>query len=149
MESFEAYGGSSNQNDEKMSETSASSSTDVGNSLVLANHNTYNVNPLIPITSTVPMEIDERIMNLRPSSSSLSTDHHLVNYSPQAPNIVHGQYQYPNDAPYFLSHFSDLKQPQQQPLNVLPGSMQATFSDGLWGWNAISSASKDYSNLFK
>ncbi|CAI9764517.1 unnamed protein product [Fraxinus pennsylvanica] len=154
MESSEAYGGSSNQNDEKMSETNASNSTDFENSLVLSNHNTFNTNPLVPITSTVPMQInsmenDERITILRPRSYSLSTDHHLLNYSPQASDIIQDQQRYPNDVPYFLSHFSTLKHPQPQPLNVLPGSIQATFSDGLWDWNANSAASKDYSNLFK
>ncbi|CAA2991616.1 NAC domain-containing 35 [Olea europaea subsp. europaea] len=177
MERFQAYGVSSQQTDEKMSETSASSSTaDIGTSLPLSKHNSYNVNPLVPMSTSIPtpnsMELDNRMMQLHGSkqtcSSSLAPNcstlliasssshnnaiddlHKLVNYSQQASiNREPNHQQYPNNVPDLLSHFSTLQSQQPQSLNMIPGSFQASLSDRLWDWNAIQEANKEY-NPFK
>ncbi|KAI3445527.1 hypothetical protein Pfo_002192 [Paulownia fortunei] len=180
MDIFQAnYGGSPQQTDGKVSETSPSSSTDVGTSLGLSHQNSYSINPLVPMASSTiaaapsSAEDDHRTMlhhskqacnssDLSPhcptifsSSSSQAIDdlHKLVNnYSQQAASINHANHQY--NVPNLLPHFSNLQpepEPQQAPpaLNVVPGSLQAAFSDRLWDWSVISEASKDYTNLFK
>ncbi|KAI3448393.1 hypothetical protein Pfo_005058 [Paulownia fortunei] len=180
MEGFQAsYGGSPQQTDGKISETSPCSSTDIGTPLPLSKHNSYTINPLVPMASTIPpptsVEDDHTMILLQSkqacnsslapncttmfaSSSSHAIDdlHKLVdinNYSQQATLANHENPQYLNYVPNLLSNFSTLQpQPQPQPpvaLNVVPGSFQAAFSDRLWDWNAISEASKDFTNLFK
>ncbi|KAL2460623.1 NAC domain containing protein 35 [Abeliophyllum distichum] len=72
VERFQAYGISSQQTDEKMSETSASSSTtDIGTSLGLSKHNSYNINPLAPMSTPIPnqnsIELETRMMKLHQS----------------------------------------------------------------------------------
>ncbi|KAL8541885.1 hypothetical protein ACS0TY_002942 [Phlomoides rotata] len=54
------------------------------------------------------------------------------------------------NAPNLASHFPTLQpQPAAAALNVLPASFPAAYSDRLWEWNAISEASKDFTNTFK
>ncbi|CAA3030515.1 NAC domain-containing 35 [Olea europaea subsp. europaea] len=172
MERFQAYGLSSQQTDEKMSEASGSSSTaDIGTSLDLSKHSSYNINPLIPMSTPNSIELEDRMMQLnqlKQTSSSLALNcstlfasssshnaiddlHKLVNYSQQASiNHESDHQQYPNHVPDLLSHFSTLQsqQPQSLSLNMIPGSFQAALPDRVWDWNAIQEANKDY-NLFK
>ncbi|XP_073030406.1 uncharacterized protein [Primulina eburnea] len=161
-----------------MSESSPSSSTNVGTSLALSNPNSYNLNnPLLHMASTIdaaaPSSVErERMILLQnysqkigttifanPSSSHAIDDlHKLVNtYSTNQEN-----HHFSNNiiVPGLLSHFTTLQpQPQPQPqqqqqqqvaLNVIPGSIEAAYSDRLWDWNSISDqASKDYNSHFK
>ncbi|XP_073126375.1 NAC domain-containing protein 22-like [Henckelia pumila] len=156
-----------------ISESSPSSSTNVGTSLALSNPNSYNLNPLLHMASTIdaaaPSSAErERMSTLlqnnsqqicttifaNPTSSSHAIDdlHKLVNnYS-----INQENHHFSNNiiVPGLLSHFSTLQpQPQQQQqlaLNVIPGSIQAAYSDRLWDWNSISDQpSKDYNSHFK
>ncbi|CAI9770178.1 unnamed protein product [Fraxinus pennsylvanica] len=172
-EKFQAYGVSSQQTDEKMSEASGSSSTaDIGTSLDLSKHDSYNINPLVPMSTPNSIELENRMMQLHQSkqicSSSLAPNcstlfasssshnaiddlHKLVNYSQQASfNHEPDHQQYPNNVPDLLSHFSTLQSQQTQSLalNMIPGSFQAALPERLWDWNAIQEANKDY-NLFK
>lgn len=154
-----------------MSESSPCSSTNVGTSLALSNLNSYNLYPLLHMASTIdaaaPSSVERESMTLlqnnsqqicttifaNPSSSHAIDDlHKLVNnYSTNQEN-----HHFSNNiiVPGLLSHFSTLQpQPQQQHQlapNVIPGSIQAAYSDRLWDWNSISDqASNDYNSHFK
>ncbi|PIN03657.1 hypothetical protein CDL12_23819 [Handroanthus impetiginosus] len=156
------YGGSSQQNDAKIVESSPSSSADIGTNLALSQQNSYAISPIVPMdqTPSISPDDDHRIMMMQQSKNSCSNMifssssshaiddlHKLVNnYSINHEN--HDQY---NINPNILvPHFSNLQPPapQQQAVLALPGSLQAAFSDRLWDWSGVSEAGKDYTNLF-
>lgn len=95
------------------------------------------------------------------SHANIDDLHRLVmnfNYSqqqyPSLPNHDHTIHPNMINAPHNLaSHFPTLQpqpQPQPQPpLNLVPASFPAAFSDRLWEWNTISEANKDFTNPFK
>ncbi|XP_073027603.1 protein FEZ-like [Primulina eburnea] len=154
-----------------MSESSPSSSTNVGTSLALSKSHSYNLNPLLHMASTIdaaaPSSVErDRMILLHNNSQQICTTifansstshaiddlHKLVNNH----SINQENHQFSNNiiVPTLLSRFSTLQpQPQQQQqfaLNVIPGSIQAAYSDRLWDWNSISDqASKDYNSHFK
>lgn len=172
MDIFQAnYGGGSPQQiDGKLSEASPTSSTDIsiGTSLALSHRNSYSINPLIPIVSPLAAADDSHRVMLQQSkqpcpttifaaasnSNAIDDLHKLVhNYSSsqQSASIGHENHHHynPTNAPNLLSHLAAL-QPQPEAVNVVPTSLPApAYSDRLWEWNAISEASKDYTNLFK
>ncbi|XP_059648336.1 NAC domain-containing protein 35-like [Cornus florida] len=164
-EGFQAFGEQSEQVEtEKTSETSGSSSTEVGTALGLSKHNSCIT--LDPTTATVlapalATEEDRLLLHQsRIQTCSLSrdcttivtgsslvspnaNDHHhglhgLVNY--QQASMLNHQQQYHNHHNH-LFQFSTL-----QPL---PGSLQAVFADRMWGWNSISEENKEYTSPFK
>ncbi|CAK9137426.1 unnamed protein product [Ilex paraguariensis] len=172
IERFQALTGSqAKQIDEKMSETSGSSSTDVGTALGLSNHNSYiELAPnLMNTTVETPASTDEDTMSLLDQSrqttvpkgyfstsifmgsSSMQSNgvddlHRLVSY--QQDSINH-QEQYHHVHP---SQFSNLLAPPQSlALNMMPAAHQATYSDQYyqWDWSSISETSKDYGSPFK
>lgn len=156
----------------KISDSSPSSSTDIGTSLALSHQNSYSINPLAPIVDdhhhhhpTLLQQSKQAcptIFSATSSSNAIDDLHKLVhNYSSQQSAVIshethHHHYSInPTNVPNLLSHFAVLQQPpqqQQQPeaagvaLNVVPA---AAYSDRLWEWNAVPEASKDYNNLFK
>ncbi|KAL1534959.1 NAC domain-containing protein 35-like isoform X3 [Salvia divinorum] len=144
------YAGSPQQTDGKLSESSPTSSTDIGTSLALSHQTSYSINPLAPADEMLqqskqpifagasnPNAIDDlhklvhNYSSLQQSASAIGDEnqHHLYNTTPA-------------NAPNLLSQFTAL-QPQTE---VVPA---AAYSDRLWEWGAISEAGKDYSNLFK
>lgn len=135
------------QDQTSTSRTSPSSSTDIGTS----HHISYTITPL-------PSIVDDHHQSMKqqncPTIFSNNVDdlHKLVhNYSSSSSQQpMSHQYNIPttNVPPNLLSHFTALP-PQPEPeLNVVVPA--AAYSDRLWEWNAISEASKDYSNdLFK
>uniref|UniRef100_A0A5B7BDS6 NAC domain-containing protein n=1 Tax=Davidia involucrata TaxID=16924 RepID=A0A5B7BDS6_DAVIN len=146
MERFQALGGQSQQAEaEKMStETSGSSSTDVGTALGFSSPPNSYIS-LVPNCTTTP--------NFTTASSFVAPNigvddlHRLVNY--QQASINHDQQQYHNHHDQIHpSQFSTTLQPQSQSLalNTLPGSLQAAFPDRLWEWTE---ANKDYNSPFK
>lgn len=173
IERFQAFGGNPQQLDERLSEASGSSSTDIGTSLRLSKHNTFI--SLAPMTTTlsvgVPSSVveDDRVMLHQPKqlctttvapdctnifagssfvptmNTTLDDLHRLVNF--QQASMSQHQQQYHNN-PSHPSQFSSLQPQVQQPLalNMLPGPLQAAFTDRLWDWNSINEASKDFNN---
>ncbi|KAL1564893.1 NAC domain-containing protein 35 [Salvia divinorum] len=132
--------------DGKLSETSPTSSTDIGTSLALSHRSSYTINPLAPIAidgrskQPCPTEMFAAASN----SNAIDDLHKLVhNYSSSI-----GHYN-PANTPNLVSEFTAL-QPQAAAHGVVPA---AAYSDRLWEWGAISEseseAGKDLSNLFK
>ncbi|CAK9177839.1 unnamed protein product [Ilex paraguariensis] len=171
IEKFQAFAGTQSQQiDEKMIETSGSSSTDVATALGLSNHGSYSELVQMTATAAPPAPMDEDGMLLQQSSqttipkSYFSTNiftgsplmqqngvddlHRLISY--QHASINHQQQYHNHPIQTQLSQFSTLlPQPQSLSGNMLPGSNQTTFSDKLWDWSSITEASKDYNCPFK
>ncbi|XP_059652137.1 NAC domain-containing protein 35 [Cornus florida] len=175
-EQLQTFGGQTQQVEtEKMSETSGSSSNEIGTALGLSKHTT-SYTALTPMTTAfaplMPMEEDRMLLHhpkqvpslLIPncttilsgtsfvSPNSVDDLHRLVNY--QQVSINHQQQYYQNQLQHLSSQFSSTLQPQSQSmlaLNPLPGSFQAVgFSDRLWDWNSVTDATnKDYTSPFK
>ncbi|XP_052194167.1 NAC domain-containing protein 35-like [Diospyros lotus] len=169
--SFQALGGPNNsqvaddRSTEKMSETSGSSSTDVG--LSKHNYNSYmemapmasmeqqSKQLLIPNCTTVFTGTNPNF-NLVPQNynyNSVDELHRLVSYHQQQGNSIHHHYHHQQQQQHFYynpsSQFSTL-QPQPQPQPLPQGALQAAFLDSrLWDWSAIDEGNKDYTSPFK
>ncbi|KAH6818974.1 NAC domain containing protein 35 [Perilla frutescens var. frutescens] len=156
--------------DGKITETSPSSSTDIGTSLALSHHQHNNVNSSYSINPLAPINIvdDHPTMKQQPncpaifSNNTIDDLHKLVhNYSSsssqQSAAAINHHYNPTTNHVVppninLLSHFTALQpqpeaepQPQQAGLGVNVVAA-AAYSDRLWEWNAI----KDYNNdLFK
>ncbi|CDO97677.1 unnamed protein product [Coffea canephora] len=154
MERFQAFVGNPQQLDEKLSETSGSSCTDIGTSLGLSKHNTFM--SLAPMTTTLSQLCSTTLApdcttifagsSFVPTVNTTLDDlHRLVNF--QQASMSQHQQQYHNN-PNHPSQFSSLQPQVQQSLalNMLPGPLQAAFTDRLWDWNSINEASKDFNN---
>ncbi|KAI3701910.1 hypothetical protein L6452_27375 [Arctium lappa] len=174
--SFHSFDGqTSNQNDDKLSETSGSSSTDiVGTALGLSspiNPSSYN-----NIITSFPPQTSSLIPHCTPTASlfpnSVDDLHRIISYQQASVNN-------PTSQPFHIHHnynqhkFSPnnnlLLQPQLQPqplqpqsqmqphsqallaLNNLAGEVQvSTFPERLWDWNPMpTQGNKDYTNPFK
>lgn len=182
IENFQAFVGNPQQMEEKLSETSGSSSTDIGASLGLSKHNNTFIS-LAPMTTTLsvsaptsledPDDPDRVFLHHQPKQpcSTLAPDnptifagpsfvpsntiddlHRLVNF--QNASLSHHQQQYHNNPNHSSQLFSTLQAPplpqsSSLALNMLPGSLQAAFTDRLWDWNSINEASKDFNSPFK
>ncbi|XP_057808400.1 NAC domain-containing protein 35-like [Salvia miltiorrhiza] len=149
-----SYGGSPQQTDGKLSETSPTSSADIGTSLALSHGTSFSINPLAPIVAGEDGHLQQQpktIFSTAASSSNAIDDLHkfVQNYSSSQQAIGHESHHHYNP-PNLVSHFAAL-QPETQELGAVPASLPAAaaYSDRLWEWSGISEAGKDYSNLFK
>ncbi|CAK7357233.1 unnamed protein product [Dovyalis caffra] len=164
---------------EKMSETDASSSSDVPTALGLSKHNINAYHPIPPISTSLglPASVEEGMFlnqskslvpnctNLFTVTSSMSSNpvddlHRLVNY--QQASISHhhhqDQQQQQQQQQFYLlqppqhqpSQLSSMA-PQSQPLHLsmLPNMLPTTFQDRLWEWNQMPDSNRDYNNPFK
>ncbi|KAJ6932544.1 NAC domain-containing protein 35-like [Populus alba x Populus x berolinensis] len=181
VERFQPFVGQSSQQIEmeKMSETDASSSSDVTTALGLSKHNSNAYHPTLPISNSLglPASVGEGMFlnlpkqassslipsftNLFSVTSSVSSSpvddlHRLLNYQQASINHHHQQQQ--------QQQFYLLQQPQHQssqlssmtpqtsqqlPLNMLPDLLPPTFPDRLWEWNQMPEANRDFNNPFK
>ncbi|KAG6408649.1 hypothetical protein SASPL_131667 [Salvia splendens] len=125
------------QTDGKLSESSPTSSADIGTSLALSHRTSYPIHPLAPGDEMLQQSKQPIFAN----PNAIDDLHKLVhNYSSCQQSDQSQLHLYntpPANAPNLLSQFTAL-QPQT-----------AAYSDRLWEWGAISEAWKDYSNLFK
>ncbi|XP_071729780.1 uncharacterized protein [Rutidosis leptorrhynchoides] len=167
---------SSNQNDDKLSETSGSSTTDiVGTALGLSSpiNHCYNnfITSFPPIATTLPPQT----ASLLPSSTSIFPSNvddlnRIISYQQACVNNpasqafhIQNNYQHKftsnllSQQPQLQLQSQQLQlQPQLQhqqallALNNLAGEVQVTFPERLWEWNSMpSEGSKDYTNPFK
>ncbi|PWA70424.1 No apical meristem (NAM) protein [Artemisia annua] len=171
--SYEAQ--NSNQNDDKLSETSGSSTTDiVGTALGLSSpinpsYNNY-ITPFQPINTTLTQPSSSNIGPLTASSSVFPNNvddlHRIISYQQASVNNPASQaFHIQNYQPKFANNLLLQPQPQLQPqqlqqqshhqqallsLNNLAGEGQVNFPDRLWDWNPMpSEGNKDYTNPFK
>lgn len=171
--SYEAQ--NSNQNDDKLSETSGSSTTDIaGTALGLSSpinpsYNNY-ITPFQPINTTLTQPSSSNIGPLTASSSVFPNNvddlHRIISYQQASVNNPASQaFHIQNYQPKFSNNLFLQPQPQLQPqqlqqqsqhqqallsLNNLAGEGQVNFPDRLWDWNPTpSEGNKDYTNPFK
>jgi len=181
LERFQPFVGQSSQQIEmeKMSETDASSSSDVTTALGLSKHNSNAYHPTPPISNSLglPASVGEGMFLNLPkqassslipsftnlfsvtssvSSSPLDDLHRLLNY--QQASINHHHHQQQQQQFYLLqqpqhqsSQLSSMtpQTSQQLPLNMLPELLPPTFPDRLWEWNQMPEANRDFNNPFK
>lgn len=152
------------QNDDKLRETSGSSTTDlVGTSLGLSspiNHSYNNfINSFPPITTTLPPHTSSLV---QPTVFPNTVDdlHRIISYqqasvnnpASQAFHIQNYQYKFSNNL-FPQAQVQPQPHHQQQALlalNNLAGEVQVTFPDRLWEWNPMpSEGNKEYTNPFK
>ncbi|KAI3805277.1 hypothetical protein L1987_27504 [Smallanthus sonchifolius] len=149
----------SNQNDDKLSETSGSSTTDIvgtalglSNNITPSNYNNYvtsfpnisQTSSLIPAPTTsssvFPNTVDDLHRIISYQQASVNQAFHIQNYQHKLSNNM-------------LLQPQPQQQQQQQALlalNNLTGDVQVAFPDRLWEWNPMpGEGSKDYTNPFK
>ncbi|KAG6406349.1 hypothetical protein SASPL_133949 [Salvia splendens] len=126
------------QTDGKLSESSPTSSTDIGTSHALSHRTSYAIDPLAPGEEMLQQSKQPIFAN----PNAIDDFHKLVhNYSSsqQSASAIGNESQlhlYNTPPANLLSQFTAL-QPQT-----------AAYSDRLWEWGAIPEAGKDYSSLF-
>ncbi|XP_076938237.1 uncharacterized protein LOC143606315 [Bidens hawaiensis] len=151
-------GQNSNQNDDKLSETSGSSTTDiVGTNLGLSNTITPSYSNYATSFPTINATLPPHTPSIYPNT--VDDLHRIINYQQASVNNVASQAFHIQNYQHKLSN-NMLLQPQLQPqpqqqsshlaLNNLAGEDQVTFPDRLWEWNSMpGEGSKDYTNPFK
>ncbi|KAK9076943.1 hypothetical protein SSX86_005278 [Deinandra increscens subsp. villosa] len=160
----------SNQNDDKLSETSGNSTTDiVGTALGLSSTLTPTYTNYVTSFPTMAATLPPHTSSLLPptaSSSIFSNNtvddlHRIISYQQASVNNLASQtfpiqsYQHKLSSNMVLQPQSQLQLQQQQQavaaLNNLAGEVQGSFPDRLWEWNPIpgDQESKDYTNPFK
>lgn len=141
---------------EKMSETSASSTTEIGNTnLSLSKHDICpnHINP--NMSSSLDIQVGSNLppiftslssSNLAPlSNHSIDDLHRLVNFQ-QFPFGHHPIQQIHHFHPSHLSN----SQPQIQNLSTMLGTSHTVLSDKFWEWSSIADqGNKDFNNSFK
>ncbi|KAM0014529.1 putative transcription factor NAM family [Helianthus debilis subsp. tardiflorus] len=161
-------GQSSNQNDDKLSETSGSSTTDiVGTNLGLSNTITPSYSNYVTsfptISATLPPHTSSSVPHTNPSPgifpNTVDDLHRIISYQQASVNNLASQAFHIQN--YQHKHSNNMVlQPQIQPqlqqqqsllaLNNLAGEVQVNFPDRLWEWNPMpGEGSKDYTNPFK
>ncbi|KAL8222867.1 hypothetical protein R6Q57_020266 [Mikania cordata] len=160
----------SNQNDDKLSETSGSSTTDIigtglgpSNSISTPSYNNY-ITSFPTITATLPPDTSSLVPPTASSSiypNNVDDLHRIISYQHASVDNLASQgfhiqnYQHKLSNNMLLQPQLQLQQQSQQQqalvaLNNLSGEVQVTFPDRLWEWNLMSGeGSKDYTNPFK
>ncbi|KAJ0592301.1 putative transcription factor NAM family [Helianthus annuus] len=161
-------GQSSNQNDDKLSETSGSSTTDiVGTNLGLSSTITPSYSNYLTsfptISATLPPHTSSSVPPTNPSPgifpNTVDDLQRIISYQQASVNNLASQAFHIQNYQHKLSNNMVL-QPQIQPqlqqqqsllaLNNLAGEVQVNFPDRLWEWNPMpGEGSKDYTNPFK
>lgn len=160
----------SNQNDDKLSETSGSSTTDiVGTALGLSspiNQHCYNnfITSFPPISTTLPPHTSSLVPSPSVFPNNVDDLNRILSYqqasvnNPASQSFHHIQnYQHKASSNFILQPQLQLQpQPQSQhqqallALNNLAGEVQVAFPERLWEWNSMpSDVNKDYINPFK
>ncbi|KAF9685109.1 hypothetical protein SADUNF_Sadunf03G0020100 [Salix dunnii] len=139
---------------EKMSETDASSSSDVTTALGLSKHNS-NDGMFLNLPKQASSSFIPSCSNLFTVTSSVSSNpvddlHRLLNYQQASISQQQQQQQFyflqqPPQQPSQLSSITP-QTPQQLPLNNF---LPPTFPDRLWEWNQMPEANRDFNNTFK
>ncbi|XP_028106562.1 NAC domain-containing protein 35-like isoform X3 [Camellia sinensis] len=171
IDSFQAFGGQSQVDDtEKLSETSTSSSADIGTALGLSKHNSYialasMTSSLAPPQASIEddgfllQQQSKQALSLVPNCTTVYAGsslvpqyavddlHRLVNFQQASISQQYQNHHYQ----YHPAQLSPPLPPQLQslpPLNMPPSSLQASFPERLWEWNSITEGNKDYTNHF-